>query len=99
MARADHSMITAWSESFPQPMAETKAPARLVIRRDIRDGVGLIGKREEVRRELVESEPLVDRSRISDHMQVVLRKIDDAAPALVLEKALGDLPFWRHAPI
>ena len=81
-------------------MGQAEAPARLVIGRHIRNGVRLIRNREEMRLELVESEPCVDRRGISDDVQIALREVDDAAPMRIFEDRPSVISHsGRHGPV
>src|SRR5438105_10038385 len=92
-------MVSSWRELIALLLRETESPPAIVIRRDVRNCVRLLRQRMQMRLELVESQPAIDRLRVSNEVKIVACKVDNAAAAFIVDVRASHVPFFRNRPI
>src|SRR4029079_12262078 len=55
--------------------------------------------RMQMRLQLRECHPLIDRRRVSHDMKIVSREIDNAVAVLILDERAADVPFVGNCPV
>ena len=70
----DAHLVLTRRERVEHSLAQAEPPRRLVVRRAVRDQLGLVGQGEQVRPQLVERYSSTDRDAVADDVQVAVAR-------------------------
>ena len=94
-----HGMISAFRQRIKHLLRHTEARPRRIVRGNIRNQFRLPGQSMNIFLQFLQFHPLIHGQGVSDHMQVVPRKIDDPFPGLILNISFRDIPLIRNRPV
>ena len=80
-------------------MGQTKSPIFLVVRRSIRNPIGVLGESEQVRLQFTQRHRCVHRSTVIQYVQVALLEVYDSLAGTILYICVPDIPFLGHGPV
>src|SRR5262249_19751489 len=80
-------------------MRQAESPALLVVRGNIRDGLGLLRQTEEMLIQFSEGHLAIHGSRVADDVKIVAPEVHNAAAARVGDESIADAPLLRDGPI
>src|SRR5205823_4985470 len=95
----DADLVLVLDEITTLLLADTEAPAGVVVRRAVRDRVGTVGEAVQMGFELLASHRGAHRSAVADDVEVAAPEVDDALSAAVLDPRVADVPLLRHRPV
>ena len=95
----DDDVVLALGEAVELSRGEAEAPVAAVVRRPVRNPVGVVGQGVQVRAELVERHPRPRRGAVAHQMQVVIREVHDAATVPIGDPGSADVPLVADRPV
>ncbi len=84
---------------FQRAMGQAEAPVVPVVARSIRDPIGVLRDRMQVRFQLVQRHHGIDGDAVAHQMQRVVAEVDDPVASFVLDPCFTNVPLARHLPV
>src|SRR5580700_1639495 len=98
-AGVDAYLVVAVLKRQHLVMGKTKPPLFLVVRRSVRDPIGMRRNREQVRPDIAQRHGCMHRKAVIHHVQVALLKVDNAPSIRRLDKGISNVPLFGHGPV
>src|ERR1700751_5789832 len=98
-AGVDQNLIRVISQFFQLVVRKAKCPVLRIVRRSVRDEIGLIRQRVQMVLKLAQWHVTPYRNAVTHNVQVRARKIDNLFASYVLDVGVLDVPLTGNGPI